>query len=86
MVRLVCAQELKPWKNNGLKQNDDETEFIIFCPKSVNAVSDTLSLEVGNCVIHPSHAVRNLCVMLDRNIDMEKHVNYYFQDMLLPFA
>jgi hypothetical protein len=63
---------MKPWlKCNGLKQIDGKTEFIIFCPKSLNAVCDTLYLEVGNCVIHPAHAVRNLGVALDINIDME---------------
>ena len=68
--------ELKSWLSiNGLKQNDDKTEFIVFCPKKHNDLCKELSLKVGDCTVYPSDNVRNLGVIFDRNLDMQKHVS-----------
>ena len=71
-----CLIELKSWFSlNGLKQNDDKTEFIIFCPKKLNSLCDELSFVMGDCTVYPSDKVKNLGVLLDRNLDMGMHVS-----------
>ena len=68
-----CLHELKSWLSiNGLKQNDDKTEFIVFCPKKHNDLCKELSLKVGDCTVYPSDNVRNLGVVFDRNLDIQK--------------
>ena len=72
-----CLKDIRSWMiKNKLKINDSKTEFIILAsPHSHKEyISSGLNLTVGNSVIKPSQAVRNLGVMLDNTLKMDSHV------------
>jgi len=60
-----------------LKLNEDKTEYI-WCGSRASLekiASNDLSLRVGNVVITPVNAVRDLGVTLDSELTMQRHVN-----------
>ena len=72
-----CLKDIRSWMiKNKLKINDSKTEFIILAsPHSHKEyLSSELNVTVGNSLIHPSLAVRNLGVMFDTSLKMDAHV------------
>jgi len=49
-------------------------EFTIFHPKQVQLDSSQLTLSIGENIFNPSASVRNLGVVQDQSLTMEKHV------------
>ena len=76
LVRLqACVTDLKSWMDsNMLKLNEDKTEFIVFCPKLKSNLYSSIEITIGNSIIKSSSAVRNLGVVMDASLSMEKHV------------
>jgi len=66
-----------------LKLND-KTEFIAFSSKQHMKKTENLHIKVGSSYINSSISVRNLGIILDNMLGMEKQVNsiyksYYYQ-------
>ena len=70
-----CVNDVKSWmRTNYLKMNDDKTKVIFFTPrKGQNIIREIL---VGDDIIKPSNKVKNLGIMLDKNLNMESQINY----------
>ena len=69
-----CVTEVKAWMgHNLLKLNDDKTELIVFAPKHRLRHCQSISLNLGEYTIIPSLHVRNLGVVFDQTMSMEKH-------------
>ena len=69
-----CISDIRTWMiQNKLKINDDKTEFLfIRSPKSI--VKENINVKVGSETITPSSAARNLGVMFDEYMNMNKHI------------
>jgi len=59
-----------------LKLNKDKTEFIVFSPKQRVNKTENLCINVGSSYINSAMSVRNLGLILDNTLGMEKQVNY----------
>ena len=71
-----CVSEIKIWMNsNLLKLNDDKFEFIIFHPKHRSLPRDELSISIQGMTFTSATHVKNLGVVQDSCLTMEKHVN-----------
>ena len=71
-----CVADVKGWMQlNMLQLNDDKTKLIVFAPKKFCKQFDNLSIRCGPFVIKPIHLVKNLGVLLDSSLTMEKHIN-----------
>ena len=69
----ACLDDICSWMSaNKLKLNCDKTEVMLFSPRNVPAPAATI--RVGETVVTPSCSVRNLGVVMDRAMTMEKHV------------
>ena len=82
----ICVQEINNWMIlNGLKLNEEKTEFILL----ISRYRPSPSLEfvrVGGEIAQPSSSVRNLGVILDPSVDMEDRIKRTdMQDMSFPF-
>jgi hypothetical protein len=77
MQRLeLCIVDVKQWYfDNHLVINCAKTEFIIFATRQkLLKLPPDLRLRVGDTLVAPSESVRNLGVLFDREMKMEKHV------------
>jgi hypothetical protein len=71
-----CVKDISSWmSNNILKLNQSKTELIVFSSKQNNNKTNNMSITVGENEVKCAHAVRNLGVILDSNLNMEKQVN-----------
>ena len=71
-----CLNDIESWmKCNMLKLNADKTEVILFTSKNNEKIISDVPIGVGGTITKPSKYVRNLGVMLDSRMTMEKHVN-----------
>ena len=71
---MACICDIRSWMiRNKLKINDDKTEFLILSSPRSNFKFDS-SLVIGNCEIDPSSSCRNLGVLFDNRLSMDKHV------------
>ena len=73
-----CVEAIKKWMStNFLKLNDDKTEVIIFSRKTTRTKPNTTppAVRVGSSEIQPKMQVRNLGVIFDSGLAMDKHVN-----------
>ena len=57
---------------NKLKCNADKTEVLVITPKNKSV---NVSIKIDGTVVQVAGCVRNLGVLQDRNLTMEKHVN-----------
>ena len=62
-------------QSNMLKLNNDKTEFIFFATNKTAYHKDIATINVGNAVIKPTFSVKNLGVIFDSSMAMEKHLN-----------
>ena len=74
---IACLSDIRSWMiRNKLKINDDKTEFLIIAsPHSHKQLSDEHCLTVGNSSIAPSSSAKNLGVIFDDNMNMEKQIS-----------
>jgi hypothetical protein len=77
----LCVQDIKDWMTiNLLKLNDSKTELIVFAPKHLRQHCQNMNIKIENIKIEdinvePASHVRNLGVVFDKTLSMEKHVN-----------
>ena len=72
----ACIADISTWMNsNMLKLNKDKTEFIVFSSKQHVKKTENLCIKVGSSYINSSMSVRNLGLILDNTLGMEKQVN-----------
>jgi len=69
-----CIDDIRKWmKVNFLMLNDDKTEVLIICPKAVQPKLSSVTLTIGDLDIKPSQCARNLGVIFDSSMSLEKH-------------
>ena len=72
----TCLAAIRKWMgNNMLKVNDGKTEVILFASKHNAKIMDPVKVLVGDVLVQSVPVVRDLGVMLDTNMSMEKHIN-----------
>ena len=71
----ACVKYVRGWMlQNKLKLNDGKTELLIVgTPKQVSKL-DIDGVTVGDSVIKPSESSKNLGVLFDTHLNMEKHI------------
>ena len=71
-----CIEDLRLWmKANHLKLNDDKTELLVFTsPRYQDRVQNSTIL-VGSNAVESSSSARDLGIILDSTLNMEKHVS-----------
>jgi len=62
--------------SNMLKLNKDKTEFIVFSFKQLVKKTENLHIKVGSSYINYSMSVKNIGLILDNTLGIEKQVNY----------
>jgi hypothetical protein len=71
-----CITEVRKWMQvNKLKLNDSKTEFVILGSQSQLKKININGVQVGAETVTPVTSVRNLGVIFDENLTMEKHVS-----------
>ena len=72
---LTCAEDIHFWMlNNGLKLNDDKTEFLTIGTSQQLEKLDNISIHVGDSDIHPMPIARNLVSWFDSRLSMAAHI------------
>ena len=70
-----CIRDIRFWMlNNGLKLNDDKTEFLIIGTSQQLGKLDNISIRVGDSNIHPVPIARNLGSWFDSRLSMATHI------------
>ena len=75
----ACLQDLKIWlTSNGLKLNDDKSEFLLLGSKHMLSKVDYQSchVNIGSTCITPSKTARNLGVIFDQEMSFRSHVTH----------
>jgi hypothetical protein len=71
-----CITDVRSWMlTNKLKINDSKTEFLILGSKQQLRKITILGVQVGDDVICPVSNVRNLDVLFDKHLAMDKHIS-----------
>ena len=71
-----CVCEIRSWMlKKQLKINDDKTEFLVLTKASQQHIASNYSLDVGLCNTNPSTDARNLGVMFDSTMSMDKQIS-----------
>jgi len=71
-----CIAEVRDWMNaNLLKLNCDKTEFIVFNPKHSKISAQNITINLDGDILSPTNLVKNLGVIQDSGMTMEKQVN-----------
>ena len=80
----TCLEELKSWLiSNGLKLNDDKSEFLLLGSKHMLRKVDYQSchLHIGKTCITPSKTARNLGVIFDQEMSFRNHITHVQQSV-----
>ena len=71
----LCVKDIREWMyQNKLKLNDDKTEFLILGKKAHRSKINTESVLIGETSVHPNQQARNLGVIFDSEMKLDKHV------------
>ena len=71
-----CLNETRKWMIiNHLKVNDGKTKVIIFSPNKHISTDLAINIKFGSSKIKPSSQVKNLGVIMDNLLNMEKQIN-----------
>ena len=68
---------------NGLKINNDKTEFILFGSKPQLYKYKTKTLNIGNTEIELADKIKYLGLILDQNLNLKKHITSKWQTTML---
>ena len=72
----ACVADVGGWMNrNMLKLNNEKSELIVFSSKHRIRRVNNLSLTIGGRLLHAVQSMRNLGVIMDSGLTMEKQVN-----------
>ena len=72
---MRCLFDIRSWMiRNKLKINDDKTEFLVISSRRASSRTD-FSINIGDAVIKPSSSCRNLGVIFDNNLMLDKHIS-----------
>ena len=78
----ACILDIKLWMTrNKLKLNDDKTEFLVMTSKFHQQNMDHTAIQVDSASIVASSFARNLGVMFDNSLAMEKQVKKICQSV-----
>ena len=80
----TCLKELKSWLvSNGLKLNDDKSEFLLLGSKHMLRKVDYQScyLRIGSTCITPSKTAHNLGVIFDQEMSFRSHITHVQQSV-----
>jgi hypothetical protein len=70
-----CLKDIEAWMSaNMLKLNGDKTEILLFASKLNQKHLNDIVIRVGDAEIKAVSHVRNLGVIFDSTLDMERHV------------
>ncbi len=73
LTLLSCLDEVKFWlSNNFLTLNDSKNEIIFFGPSDKTEFNNSV---LGNLSVFNSNCVRNLGVLIDSRLTLDKHVS-----------
>ena len=73
----LCIHDISLWMtSNSLRLNSDKTEFFVAISQHNKLCMPPVSLTIGNEVIQPSEAVRNLGVIFDTHMTMSSQVSF----------
>ena len=78
----ACLEDLRSWLiSNGLKLNDDKTEFLLFGTKHMLRKVDYQSchIHIGTTCITPTKTARNLGVIFDQEMSFLNHITHVQQ-------
>ena len=72
----ACIAEIRDWmKSNHLKLNDTKTEFLVIgSPTHLRQLSKD-GIKIGESIIPPAIAARNIGATFDNSLTMKQHVN-----------
>ena len=71
-----CLKHIIEWSNaHYMKINPDKTEILLLCPSSMNKDIIIKGVIFEDQCIRFSKEVKNVGVWLDRNLQMDKHIN-----------
>jgi hypothetical protein len=77
----ACIADIRKWMiNNKLMINDDKTELVIISSPRRGCRIECISLDIGGCKIDPSPEAKNLGVIFDQHLNMNKHVQKMCQN------
>jgi hypothetical protein len=75
-IMEACVNDISTWmSNNKLKLNQNKTELIVFSSKYKTTDTSQMYINVGDSKVQAVDSVRNLGIILDKNMSMEKQVN-----------
>ena len=74
----LSLSDIHSWMTaNMLKMNEDKTKIILFAPKRLlSKLVNPMSVSVHNYIVSPEPEVKNLGVMLDPTLNMQRQVNF----------
>ena len=71
----ACIDEIRTWMaENKLKLNDDKTEVLIVSSDRQKHKVNQQGINIGGYQINPSPSAKNLGVLFDEHLKMEKHI------------
>ncbi|KAJ8038157.1 hypothetical protein HOLleu_19156 [Holothuria leucospilota] len=71
-----CSKNLRSWmKTSYLKLNDEKTELIVITSPYYRNMVQNAAIQVGSHVSEANTSVRNLGIIFDSSLNMEKHVS-----------
>ena len=71
-----CLDVMKQWMTpNCLCMNDNKTEYLPVIHRTAAVLVDSSVIRVGDVTIITSRSVRNLCVVMDQHLDLNKQVS-----------
>ena len=76
MVRITaCLSDIRKWMLlNMLQLNDNKTECLIICSPRLMSTIQTESINMGKARILPAAGARNLGMLFDNHLDLERHI------------
>ena len=73
----LCVSEIKEWMNQDmLKQNDDNTELIVFSLKYKQDLYNDLSITIGDTVVDCNSQAKDLWIIFEHVLSQPQHVSY----------
>ena len=71
-----CVQEIRSWMAaNFLRLNDDKTEVLVLGTKNAVSTVGDISLQIGSEQINSCTHARNIGMIMDNTLNMQKHIN-----------